>query len=196
MAACRLSQVAVSWGSSSLWYPAPLLDFSCSRASIAVVHGLSCSKACGIFPDQGSNPCALHWQGDSPAKGSPPLIFFPIYFPCCSDWAVPVLSFSSLLSPSTERLFWLLFFSSIVSIWFSFIPFISLLALSTSLLRLCVFLCFMHVLNCSLKHFEHGCFKIFVRLFWCLFYLSVGIYQLSFPIQFEIFLVVGMKSDF
>ena len=25
----------------------------------------SCSTACGIFPDQGSNPCPLHWQADS-----------------------------------------------------------------------------------------------------------------------------------
>ena len=30
-----------------------------------VAHGLSCSTACGIFPDQGSNPCPLHWQVDS-----------------------------------------------------------------------------------------------------------------------------------
>ena len=27
-----------------------------------MAHGLSCSMACGIFPDQGSNPCPLHWQ--------------------------------------------------------------------------------------------------------------------------------------
>ena len=27
--------------------------------------GLSCSTACGIFLDQGSNPCLLHWQADS-----------------------------------------------------------------------------------------------------------------------------------
>ena len=26
---------------------------------------LSCSKACGILPDQGLNPCLLHWQVDS-----------------------------------------------------------------------------------------------------------------------------------
>ena len=25
-----------------------------------MVHGLSCSAACGIFPDQGSNPSPLH----------------------------------------------------------------------------------------------------------------------------------------
>ena len=28
-------------------------------------HWLSCSVAHGIFPDQGSNPCLLHWQADS-----------------------------------------------------------------------------------------------------------------------------------
>ena len=32
---------------------------------IVVVHGFSCSTACGIFPDQLSNPCPLHWQADS-----------------------------------------------------------------------------------------------------------------------------------
>ena len=31
----------------------------------AVAHSLSCSFACGIFPDQGSNPCFLHWQANS-----------------------------------------------------------------------------------------------------------------------------------
>ena len=34
-------------------------------ASVAVVHRLSCSVACEICQDQGSNPCALHWQADS-----------------------------------------------------------------------------------------------------------------------------------
>ena len=36
-----------------------------SAGSVAVVHRLSCSTACGIFPDQGSNLCPLHWQADS-----------------------------------------------------------------------------------------------------------------------------------
>ena len=30
-----------------------------------MVHGLSCSVACGILPDQGLNPCLPHWQADS-----------------------------------------------------------------------------------------------------------------------------------
>ena len=33
--------------------------------SVVVARGLSCSVACGIFPDQGSNPCPLHRQADS-----------------------------------------------------------------------------------------------------------------------------------
>ena len=27
--------------------------------------GLELPEACGIFPDQGSNPCTLHWQVDA-----------------------------------------------------------------------------------------------------------------------------------
>ena len=33
--------------------------------SIAVTHRFRCSAACGIFLDQGSNLCLLHWQMDS-----------------------------------------------------------------------------------------------------------------------------------
>ena len=47
-------------------------DFSCCRAqalgawvSVVVAHRLSCSVACGIFLDQGSNSCHLHQQADS-----------------------------------------------------------------------------------------------------------------------------------
>ena len=35
-----------------------------SAGSVAVVLGLSCPAACGIFPDQGLNPCPLHWQAE------------------------------------------------------------------------------------------------------------------------------------
>ena len=33
--------------------------------SVVVAQGLSCSKTCGVFPDQGSNLCPQHWQTDS-----------------------------------------------------------------------------------------------------------------------------------
>ena len=42
-----------------------------------MAHGPSSSAACGIFPDQGSNPCPLHWQADSQPlryQGSPNII--------------------------------------------------------------------------------------------------------------------------
>ena len=57
-----------------------------SRGSRAPEHrlgccgkGLSCSAACGIFPDQGSNPCLLHCQVDSLSlshQGSPEKLNF------------------------------------------------------------------------------------------------------------------------
>ena len=55
---------------------ASLLRSTGSRCagSAIVAHGPSCPAACGIFPDQGSNPCPLHWQADSQPlrhQGSP-----------------------------------------------------------------------------------------------------------------------------
>ena len=47
--------------------------------SVVAAHGPSCSAACGIFPDQGSNPCPLHWQADSQPlrhQGSPQRLIF------------------------------------------------------------------------------------------------------------------------
>ena len=35
-----------------------------STASVVVAHRLSCSVACGIFPNQGWNLCSLHGQAD------------------------------------------------------------------------------------------------------------------------------------
>ena len=69
-----LSLVAASGGRSLSW-PLLLRSTSFRRAgSVVVAHGPSCSAACGIFPDQGSNPCPLHWQADSQPlrhQGSP-----------------------------------------------------------------------------------------------------------------------------
>ena len=68
-----LPLVAASGGHSSsrcagLSLSRPLLPRSTAsrRAGSAIVaHGPSRSAACGIFLDQGSNPCPLHWQADS-----------------------------------------------------------------------------------------------------------------------------------
>ena len=44
--------------------------FTCDYWTLVVsVHGHSCSAACGIFLDQGSNLYPLHWQGDSKPLG-------------------------------------------------------------------------------------------------------------------------------
>ena len=77
-----LSLVAASRGHSSsrcagLSLPRSfLLRSTGSRraGSVIVAHGPSCSAARGNFPDQGSNPCPLHWQADSQPlrhQGSP-----------------------------------------------------------------------------------------------------------------------------
>ena len=59
----------------SLSWPLLLRSTGSRRAgSVVVAHGPSCSTACGIFPDQGLNPCTLHWQADSQPlrhQGSP-----------------------------------------------------------------------------------------------------------------------------
>ena len=63
-----LPLVAASGGHSSsrcaglsLSRPLLLRSTGSRRAgSVVVTHGPSCSVACGIFPDQGSNSCPLH----------------------------------------------------------------------------------------------------------------------------------------
>ena len=50
------------WGTQASVAAAPGLS---STGLIVVAPGLSCSKACGIFVDQGWNPSLLHWQADS-----------------------------------------------------------------------------------------------------------------------------------
>ena len=67
----------------SLWRPLLLRSTGSRRAgSVVVAHGPSCSAACGILPDQVSNPCPLHWQADSQPlrhQGSPACCFLMKY---------------------------------------------------------------------------------------------------------------------
>ena len=68
----------------------PCSDFSCGGARalgmwalVVVAHGLRCFVVCGIFLDQGWNPCPLHWLAESYPlchQGSPIYILFPILF--------------------------------------------------------------------------------------------------------------------
>ena len=50
---------------SSGWASVVAVSGLWNGGSILVAHGLSCSEACGIFPDQGLNLCPLHWQAVS-----------------------------------------------------------------------------------------------------------------------------------
>ena len=119
------SLVAASKGCSSLQCTSfslqrlPLLQSMGSRAhglqqlwhtgSIVVLHGLSCSLVCGVFPNRGSNPCLLHWQADSlpPSHQESPILsqlfFFldektevQIIFPRGSFRAAPEMDVASL----------------------------------------------------------------------------------------------------
>ena len=98
------SPVAASGGHSSSRRAGPspsrplLLRSTGSRhaGSVIVAHGPSCSAACGIPPDQGSNPCPLHRQADSQPlrhQGSPMLLssegfkcdLIPLALPFCLE---------------------------------------------------------------------------------------------------------------
>ena len=72
--------IAVRTPRLSLSQPLPLRSTGSRHAGSAIVaHGPSRSAACGIFPDQGSNPCPLHWQADSQPlhhQGSPCSLFY------------------------------------------------------------------------------------------------------------------------
>ena len=71
-------------GLSLLW-PLPLQSTGSRRAgSAAMAHGPSRSAACGIFLDQGTNPCPLHWQADFQPlhhQGSPG-VYWVFFFFC------------------------------------------------------------------------------------------------------------------
>ena len=79
----------------SLSPPLLLQGTGSRRAGSAIVaHGPSRSAARGILPDQGSNPCPLHWQADSQPlrhQGSPDWTFLK-GIPVKSLWAASLHS--------------------------------------------------------------------------------------------------------
>ena len=65
LAARGLSRAAVHGGTlRCMCGPAASHELQ-SAGSADVAHGFCSSAACGILPDQGLNPCTLHWEADS-----------------------------------------------------------------------------------------------------------------------------------
>ena len=92
----------------SLSRPLLLRSTGSRRAgSVTVAHGPSCSAACGIFPNQGSNPYPLHWQADSQPlrhQGSPRLLLIfkfylkiNIFMVLCGNLFYTLLKYIKLL---------------------------------------------------------------------------------------------------
>ena len=94
VAACGLSVVVVSGGYSLVVVQGLLIAVTSlvaetgsvvggsgtlERSSVVVAFWLSCPMACGIFPDQGSNPGLLHWQTDSLPE-SPGKPYYPHFY--------------------------------------------------------------------------------------------------------------------
>ena len=89
---------------------ASLLQSTGSRCagSVILAHGPSCSAARGIFPDQGSNPCPLHWQADSQPlrhQGSPIPHFLNEGFELDQVWHVCLIVPMSMLHTSCLSLY-------------------------------------------------------------------------------------------
>ena len=84
-------------GPLSLWWLLPSWSTGSRRTGLSgcgswtlehrlssCTHGVSCSAACGILPDQGSNPCPLHWLGGflTTAPRGKSLHLFLIFMEC------------------------------------------------------------------------------------------------------------------
>ena len=88
----------------------PLLRSTGSRRAgpAIVAHGPSCSAACGILPDQGSNPCPPHRQADSQPlrhQGSP-TSFFKFALTSCLYHSVSQRSFPNQLVSTSFTFAW------------------------------------------------------------------------------------------
>ena len=111
-----IAVASLLWGTGSM---APgLQEFwpvgSTARAHFVVVHGLSCSAACGIFRDQSSNPCPCtgrwilnHWTTMevpvSHFKGKCPWLSFIFIYKALEEGTATYSSILAWRVPWTEE---------------------------------------------------------------------------------------------
>ena len=118
------------WGPLFIAVRGPLLLRSTGSRharSVVVAHGPSRSAACGIFPDQGLNPCPLHWQADSQPlrhQGSP----------------IPSSSLPSMLCNGLQNI------SLLVTSGFLHVGSDKILSKFLNLIGLCFFICHMGIM--------------------------------------------------
>ena len=137
--------------------------------SVVVAHGPSCSAACGIFPDQGSNPCPLHWQADSQPlhhQGSP--IIVCLLFSSSRSF-LNVSCIFSILFPRFWIIFTIITLNSFSGSWLISSSFVWSGGFLRCSFICCVFLCFLILLNllCLGSPF-HSLQVHSSHCFWCL----------------------------
>ena len=148
IAAQGFSVVAASSDYSLLWYMGFSLGWllllwsigsrhasfsSCNTQTQYLHHmGFSCSKACGIFPDQGLNPCSLHWQEDSHTLYHQEVLIMPSFMPNffrqfvtpLNSWWRPKHLAQSVVpfwsDPVDPNCWWLLWLPALQLRWYSF----------------------------------------------------------------------------
>ena len=134
---------ALTWvaAASGLW----------STGSVVVVHGLSCSVACGIFWDQGLNPCLLHWRADclplSHQGKNPTLIL-------CSFVNLPLSFFVVLIKQLCDFIF-----SPLLAHQLYLLPFFNLIVLKFALCTYKWYECFLMLYGFM------GSLKIYIFLY-------------------------------
>ena len=177
-----LSLVVASGGHSSsrcagLSLSWPLLFRSTSSrhaGSVVVAHGLSCSAACGIFPDQGSNPCPLHWQADSQPlchQGRPVIFWWWLFWQVWGDISF-YSGFAFLWWLVTSSIFSFTRWPSVCLLWKNVcsdpLPISKILFFfffAVELYEFFVWVCsiFTPAFNLSHEHEEEGLYKRFCR---------------------------------
>ena len=73
--------------------------------SVVVTHWFPCPMACGIFSDQGSNPCPPHWQVDSQPLGHQESPDISLFYALPFDTTISLPFSNTFVSLALQELF-------------------------------------------------------------------------------------------